>query len=127
MVTLVKQLLKPLQVLTLAGNDFISDPPDGSSPGFLSSGIFTTAERGSTGDSGQLRLVTPRLTLREGGKISAGTAGSGNEGTINLHAGEISVSDPVIDGNGVVSGIVADVAATGTGSSGALNIVTECH
>ncbi|MGB3299378.1 MAG: S-layer family protein, partial [Phormidesmis sp.] len=90
-----------------------------------SSGIFTTAERGSTGSGGNLTVTTPQLTLSQGGKLSAGTSGRGDAGTIDIRANEILISDPAVDLDGGVSGIVTTVSPLGSGNGGMLMIESD--
>lgn len=91
----------------------------------LSSGVFTTAERGSTGNGGNLTITAPRLILSDGGKISAGTSGSGNAGSVYVDVAEIAISNPVVDNDGSVSGITATVSQHGSGRGGLLNIKSD--
>lgn len=93
--------------------------------GTVSTGIFTSAERGSIGQGGSLLIETPQLLVSEGGKLSAGTSGGGDAGRLTVRADEIWVSDPVIDRDGGVSGIVATVSPLGSGNGGSLNIFSE--
>jgi filamentous hemagglutinin family protein len=91
----------------------------------ISSGIFSSAEPGSTGMGGHLLIETPQLMISQGGTIAVGSSGAGDAGNLTLHAAEISVADPVTGFDGETSGIVASVSASGTGNGGQLNIVSD--
>ena len=69
----------------------------------------------STGNGGELQIVTPQLTVRDGGAIAASTVGIGDGGNI-----EINASDTVEVLN---SGSIT-VSTLGRGDAGALNIKT---
>lgn len=56
-----------------------------------SSGLFVSAEVGSTGAGGALILTTPELVVEQGGKISADTFGSGQGGTATLRVDRLIV------------------------------------
>ena len=109
----------------ISGSRFLDFTAQGGGSGAASSGIFISSEQGSTGDGGNLQITTPRLILSNGGKLGAGTSGAGNAGNITVRADDISISDPVVDFDGSVSGIVATVTPAGTGSAGVLDIKSD--
>lgn len=88
----------------------------------LSSGLFSSAEAGSTGNAGSLSITTPRLSVVEGGKVAVNTLGEGDGGNIIIRADEIEVADPIIDFTGAVSGLVANAVSGSTGNGGSLDI-----
>ncbi len=90
-----------------------------------SSGIFASAEPDSTGNAGNLSIVTPLLQVTKGGKVAVNTLGEGNGGNLAIRAQEIEVADPVIDFVGAVSGVVANVVAGSSGNGGRLAIETQ--
>ncbi|MBW4630399.1 MAG: filamentous hemagglutinin N-terminal domain-containing protein [Iphinoe sp. HA4291-MV1] len=55
------------------------------------SGIFVSAERGSTNDAGELRINTGKLTVENGAEISANNFGPGKGGTATLNVGQLLV------------------------------------
>ncbi|MEM7793621.1 MAG: S-layer family protein [Cyanobacteria bacterium P01_C01_bin.118] len=95
------------------------------SAGAFSSGLFATAEPGSTGNAGNISIVTPRLSVLQGGKVAVNTVGAGDGGAITIRAGEIEVADPVVDFTGAVSGLVANVIEDSPGSGGSLDIEAD--
>ncbi|MBN8561260.1 MAG: S-layer family protein [Leptolyngbya sp. UWPOB_LEPTO1] len=111
------------------------------------SGIVTSVQNGSTGQGGNLDIVTDRLRVFRGGQITAATDGFGNAGSINLQAGDIDISGFSQDGQfrssitassttsfnagsinlrsdrlSVRDGANITVSNTGTGDAGNLNI-----
>lgn len=90
-----------------------------------SSGIFVSAEPGSTGKGGNALIETPRLTIAQGGVLSARTAGEGDAGSMTIRASDISISGAVSGRDNGRSLITATVAASGSGSGGALNILSD--
>lgn len=92
----------------------------------FSTGIFNSAESGSSGNGGNITLTTPKLAIYDGGTLSARTAGAGNAGNIKVQASEITVADPVIDPfDESVSGIVASVSKFASGNGGQINIESD--
>ena len=86
---------------------------------FGASGLFTATE--ASGDGGNLIVETKSLAIADGAKIVLGTSGSGNAGTLNIAAEDISLSgDSEFFG---ASGIFGS-AIVGIGNGGNLNIDT---
>jgi filamentous hemagglutinin family protein len=56
-----------------------------------SSGIFVSAESGSTGNGNSLTVNTNQLTIQNGAKISADTFGPGNGGSATLNVNTLSI------------------------------------
>lgn len=75
----------------------------------VKSSLFTRAE--GTGDAGNLNIVTPNLTVAEGGNIDVKSTGAGQAGNLTIDAQNITLD------NGILS------AETGTGDQG--NITLE--
>jgi large exoprotein involved in heme utilization and adhesion len=95
--------------LTLAG---------ASSQGFPS-GLFASAEQGSSGNAGALRVEAGILTLTGGAQISSSTRGPGQGGTIRVTAADtLALSGTSPDGT-LVSGIFATARGTGVGAGDA--------
>jgi hypothetical protein len=81
----------------------------------LASGLF--------GDSGNLIVETGRLTVQNFGRLSTGTFGFGNAGTINIRASEIDLIAP----NSplpLLTGISALANPDSTGNAGTITIET---
>ena len=112
-------------LVEISGSQLFDFSAQGGPTGTASSGIFISSERGSTGNGGNLRVTTSQLILKEGGKLGAGTSGTGNAGNITVRADDISISDPVVDFDGSFSGIVTTVTPTGVGNAGTLDITSN--
>jgi len=88
------------------------------------SGIFVSAEPSytndsgelvpTTGDSGNLLINTPKLTVEEGGKISADTFGTGKAGELTLNVNELIIRNGglVRTGSLIESGAVSQERGT---------------
>jgi filamentous hemagglutinin family protein len=61
------------------------DSPDGNS---FATGIFVQVYPNSKGNSGNIEINTPRLSLQDGAGISTGTTGQGKGGTLTINASE---------------------------------------
>lgn len=94
-----------------AGNLFIDQR------GGAITGIFSTADTGSSGHAGVIDVrVAGTLALREGAGISTGTLSSGNAGAVSVRARDIS-----IEGEGRNTTGIASQAQTGsTGNAGSV-------
>lgn len=90
---------------------------DGSSP----SGFATSAEVGSSGNSGNLSINTVRLSLQEGARAITSTSGTGNAGNLTVEANNIEISGASIQQ--IPSGLSAQTLETG--QSGNLIIDTD--
>ena len=92
----------------------------------LPTGLFNSAEPGSSGNGGNITLTTPSLSIYDGGAVSVRTAGSGDAGNIKVRANNISVADPIVDPfDNFVSGISATVSELGSGNGGQVNIESD--
>ncbi|MGF1492581.1 MAG: filamentous hemagglutinin N-terminal domain-containing protein [Microcoleaceae cyanobacterium] len=80
-----------------------------------SSGLFTTVQSNSTGNSGNLNIDTQRLLIRNGGRVAASTFGQGNAGTVNVVSSDISV---------VQGALRSTVGLGGEGQGGDVNLQT---
>ncbi|MEX0270418.1 filamentous hemagglutinin N-terminal domain-containing protein [Leptolyngbyaceae cyanobacterium UHCC 1019] len=85
---------RPANQITLAG---------------INSGLFANTSAGSGGQGGSIALVTHALTVIDNARISASTGGQGNTGTIQVQAGEVSLTN-----NARIEGRV-EVGAMGSG------------
>lgn len=71
------------------------------------SGLVANVVSGSTGNGGSLDISTNRLSVYNGGQITASTDGAGNAGTVIVRANEIDVAGQSSDGlfrSGIMSG-----------------------
>ena len=105
--------------VTINALDTISAEGEGSQ---FPSGIYSKAF--GVGDSGGIDLTTSKLSLTQGGQVSANTEGRGNAGEININASDtISVDGETPDGSS--SFIESTVRATGVGDSAGIDIKTS--
>jgi filamentous hemagglutinin family protein len=93
--------------------------------GSLSSGLFSSAEPDSTGNGSNLNVTTQRLQITNGGKLAAGSTGTGRSGDITIRAQDIEVADPVVDIIGTVSGLLVTALGPNAGRGGSLTIDTD--
>ena len=95
--------------------------------GFVSSGLFTANQLGSTGNSNTLTIDTNRLRVADGGTLTSAVLGSGNGADIIIRAQDIEVSGTLIDFGpaGAKSGIITNVNSLGSGQARNLIISTE--
>ncbi len=86
--------------------------------------LQTEARQGSTGNAGNLTVETGRLMVRDGGQISAGTAGAGNAGSLTVKARDfVEVSGTSADGL-IPSTLSTSVAPGAMGAGGNLTVET---
>ncbi|MEM7712372.1 MAG: filamentous hemagglutinin N-terminal domain-containing protein [Cyanobacteria bacterium P01_A01_bin.68] len=78
------------------------------------SGIFTSADPGSTGPAGDLNIITDKLTILEGGVISAQSQGENNAGKIT-----INISKDLITRDGSINTFAEQ------SSGGAIDVTAE--
>jgi filamentous hemagglutinin family protein len=104
----------------------------GGEPGTFTGGLFTSTS--SFGQGGNLFVETARLTIQDGGRIEAGTFGTGLGGTVTINASEsIELIGTSADGT-LASGVSAysrppsDFDANlwqGNANSGSVNLTTN--
>jgi filamentous hemagglutinin family protein len=95
-----------------------------SSDGQRFSGLVAQANRGSTGDAGNLTITTGQLLVRDGAQISTGTLGAGKGGNLTVQASQgVQVIGHSADGQ-VSSGLFAQTSRGSTGDAGNLTITT---
>jgi large exoprotein involved in heme utilization and adhesion len=84
------------------------------------SGIFVQNHSTSEGVAGNLNLDTQILTLRNGGRVSAGTFGQGDVGQVSIHAAE----EIILDGTEQNSFILNNVLDMASGNTAGIYIDT---
>ncbi|NEO80793.1 filamentous hemagglutinin N-terminal domain-containing protein [Moorena sp. SIO4G3] len=90
----------------------------------FSSGLFSGASTGSTGNAGDLSITTGELIVSDGGFVSAGTRGIGDGGTLSVNASEtVKVIGTTPDGE-FPSGLFSGANQGSTGNAGDLSINT---
>jgi filamentous hemagglutinin family protein len=98
--------------LTLAGASSQGTP----------SGLFASAERGSSGSAGALQVEAGTLTLTGGAQISSSTFGPGQGGTVTVVARDtLTLAGTSPDGR-FSSGLFANAEQGSSGSAGALRV-----
>jgi len=84
-----------------------------------------SAGTSGTGDSGDIRITTPALLVRDGADISAGTSGVGKGGNLIINASDsVQVIGTTADGR-FSSGLLALATSDATGDAGNLTITTR--
>ncbi len=96
---------------------------DGETQAGSNSGIGSQVGPTAVGNSGGIDLTTAKLFLTQGGRVIASTFGQGDAGAITINASEIISADGE-DGDGFSSAIVSQVADTGVGNSGGIDLTT---
>ncbi len=102
--------------ITLNGVFSESDIEDDSS-----SGIFVSAEPGTTNDVGTLTITTDTLSVVDGAKISADNLGSGNGNTTTINARQFLIRDGGKVGAGSLIGPNVDASQLGSGGALVVN------
>ncbi|MDZ8110348.1 MAG: S-layer family protein [Nostoc sp. DedQUE12a] len=85
--------------------------------------VSAAAEKGSTGDAGDLTINTGEFLIRDGAIVDNGTFGTGKGGNLTVKANKIQVIGRAADGQR--SAIGASAQAGSTGDGGDLNINTN--
>ncbi len=86
--------------------------------------LSVQADRGSTGNAGNVTVDTERLTVRDGAQIAAGTLGKGNAGSVSVRASDvelIGISADLI----ASSGLNAFVGEGAIGNGGNVTVDTQ--
>jgi hypothetical protein len=88
------------------------------------SGVFASAELGSIGDAGTIRLTVDQLHLRDGGVISGNTFGQGDGGALMIAAGSMMADGTVeFAERTVTAGISALADPRARGGAGTIEVV----
>ncbi|WP_424100119.1 filamentous hemagglutinin N-terminal domain-containing protein [Moorena producens] len=90
----------------------------------LASLISTRANRGSTGDGGNLNINTQSLLVEDGAQVSVSTFGEGDAGDLTINAKESVQVIGVSPDRNFPSGIFGPANSDSTGDGGNLNINT---
>ncbi|MBW4458017.1 MAG: filamentous hemagglutinin N-terminal domain-containing protein [Nostoc indistinguendum CM1-VF10] len=95
-----------------------------SNDGQYSSGLFTSTERSSTGDAGDLAIKTNTLLIKNGAVVNADTFGAGKGGNLSVDAQDVQIIGTTADGL-YVSALSANAGINSTGDAGDLTIKTN--
>lgn len=94
----------------------------GSSADGASSGLFASADVGSSGSGGNLTVQTGQLRIANGAQAITSTFGTGNAGNLTVNARDIELVGRAGD---KPSGLMASVELGATGNGGNLTIAAE--
>ena len=104
--------------ITINAIDTISFDGEGS----VFSGINSFVNDGGVGNTGSINIATNNLSITNGARIASLVAGEGNTEDININA----TNSVIFDGLGTLnSGIFSNVAFTGVGDVGNINLSTS--
>jgi filamentous hemagglutinin family protein len=96
-----------------------------SADGQIGSGLFAQANRGASGNAGELTINTDTLLVRDGSQVGAGTSGEGDGGNLTVNAStEVQLIGTSANGR-VASGLFASAARGSSGKAGDLTINTD--
>ena len=87
-----------------------------SSVELTGAGLLANAEPESSGDGGNLQVVTEQLVATEGAQIATSTFGSGDGGNLTVNASSVELTG---------AGLFANVEEGSSGDGGNLQVVTE--
>lgn len=94
--------------------------PNGGS----SSGIFTSANTGSTGNSGEIKIEIGSLLLMNGAAISAKTFSRGDAGNVTIRANTIDLDGTTPDGQFATS-ISSEASRNSNGNGRTVTLITD--
>ncbi len=109
--------------LTVSASDSVEVLGTSADGRFLS-GLFTSVQRGATGNGGNLSIATGQLIVRDTGQIQSATFGEGNAGSLTVLAKEsVEVVGTSADGK-FSSALFTSVSPGAIGDGGNLNVET---
>ncbi|MBD1944069.1 filamentous hemagglutinin N-terminal domain-containing protein [Coleofasciculus sp. FACHB-712] len=97
---------------------------DGVGSNGLSSGVFSTVERGAVGNGGNISITTESLSLTNGAVVSAETFAQGDGGSIRITASDTLFFDG-LGSNGLSSGLLSGTKTPATGKGGDITVTTN--
>ncbi|MBW4449143.1 MAG: filamentous hemagglutinin N-terminal domain-containing protein [Spirirestis rafaelensis WJT71-NPBG6] len=95
-----------------------------SGNGQIASGLFVQADRGATGNAGDLTIKTGELLVKDGAQVGTGTFGSGKGGNLTVTADKIQLIGRSANGQSS-SKLSAQTNPGSTGDAGDLTINTR--
>jgi filamentous hemagglutinin family protein len=99
-------------------------PPDASLTGDFT-GLFSNVKEGGSGSGGRIVITADELALRDDGRISTRTLGTGAAGAVEIHLTGTLVVDGSIVESAVVSLAGVDLPAGEETTGGALTLAAE--
>ncbi len=100
--------------------DLSGRSPDGSIPG----GVLARVERGATGNAGDVLVVTGNLHVSDGARLTAGSLGQGNAGSLTVQAQTIEITGVGKNVDGTPNPAQVSTSTSGSGKGGNLQIST---
>ncbi len=97
----------------------------GTSADGFPGGLIASAERGSTGDTGNLKVDTQNLIVRDGAQVLASTFSSGRGRNLTVNASESVQLIGQSANSDFLSGLFASSEKGATGSAGNLTVNTQ--
>ncbi|MUG91175.1 filamentous hemagglutinin N-terminal domain-containing protein [Scytonema sp. UIC 10036] len=97
----------------------------GTSADGFPGGLIASAERGSTGNAGDLKVDTQNLIVRDGAQVLASTFSSGRGGNLTVNASESVQLMGQSANSDFLSGLFASSEKGATGSAGNLAVNTQ--
>jgi large exoprotein involved in heme utilization and adhesion len=97
---------------------------DGVGSNGVSSGAFSNVAQTGIGEGGNINITTGSLGVTNGAQLVAITEGQGNSGSVLINARD-TVSFDGVGNDGLYSGAFSNVAQTGIGDGGDINITTR--
>ncbi|MBD1930039.1 filamentous hemagglutinin N-terminal domain-containing protein [Trichocoleus sp. FACHB-90] len=97
---------------------------DGVGSNGLSSGVFSTVERGAVGNGGDISITTKSLLLTNGAVVSAETFAQGDGGSIRITASD-TLSFDGLGSNELSSGLLSGTRTPATGEGGDITVTTN--
>ncbi|MEM1393000.1 MAG: S-layer family protein [Cyanobacteria bacterium P01_H01_bin.150] len=88
--------------LTISATELVEVTGSNNFP--FPTGLFSSAEPGSTGDAGDLNITTSQLSVVQGSLVFAGTLGEGNAGNIILKVDNLAIRDSSQISSGTFAG-----------------------
>ncbi|WP_414514010.1 beta strand repeat-containing protein [Nostoc sp. PCC 9305] len=88
-------------------------------------GLIASAEAGSTGDAGNLKITTQNLLVRDGAQVLASTFSSGRGGNLTVNASESVQLIGQSVNNKFPSGLFVSAEPNSTGDAGDLQVDTQ--
>jgi len=97
---------------------------DGVSSNGISSGVFSTVERGAMGNGGDISITTASLSLTNGAVVSSETFAQGDGGSIRITASD-TLSFDGLGSNELSSGLLSGTRTPATGEGGDITVTTN--
>lgn len=97
---------------------------DASSIELVGAGLFANVEPGSSGEGGNLQIVTDDLLVSDGAQVATSTFGSGDAGELNVTASRIELIGVEAEEERS-SGLFANVELESSGDGGNINVKAD--